>query len=624
MFSAATTLFRSTSNSLLVNPCIQQLFHSFNTINTPLSTKQALIDPNPPLVGQAIAIKEYLRENSIPFDESWTCIKALCCRSSNRISGLIHIGKEQGDFACSKCSTTGTWTDFTTQWQHLKSRTTCPKVNTVPVQLSNEDQKIWEQSQIIQEKDKDLIEALLTRYGFNEEYTISYTTLQRYGIRIYQDQLIAPLYDTDRSLVNIVLLDPSTHSDTKPLKLTTPFGLNILSARNAEIVIVDSIWNALCVFQTTGKVAIALPNGKLSIKIMLALEHLRKIHVWFWDDKAFAFRLASILNPHRCFMITYPMNAQMAFKGSHSLKTIVNESFAVINKCIEQFDTFRDLIRDELLQRTRFAGIQWQRFPMLTQILKGHRAGELTVLTGATGCGKTTFLSEYSLDLCIQGVSTLFGSFEIQTHRLAKVMLTQYSGLNLTKNLHVFDKFADQFARLPMFFMTFHGQESIDKVINTMGNAVAIHNIQHVIIDNLQFMMGMDYSNGDRFFKQDTLIHRFRKFATNNKCHVTVVIHPRKEGDEEELSVSSIFGSAKASQESDNLLIIQQRKLPTAAGGNIKYLQVVKNRFDGQLGRFALRFEKERLSFSRALPPQDESDDGQQQHQQQESCSIEQ
>ncbi len=45
-------------------------------------------------------------------------------------------------------------------------------------------------------------------------------------------------------------------------------------------------------------------------------------------------------------------------------------------------------------------------------------------------------------------------------------MLTQYSGLNLSKNMHVFDQFADQFARLPMFFMTFHGQESIDKVIN--------------------------------------------------------------------------------------------------------------------------------------------------------------
>ena len=32
--------------------------------------------------------------------------------------------------------------------------------------------------------------------------------------------------------------------------------------------------------------------------------------------------------------------------------------------------------------------------------------------------------------------------------------------------MDVFDKFADQFSRIPMFFMTFHGQESIDKVIN--------------------------------------------------------------------------------------------------------------------------------------------------------------
>lgn len=52
------------------------------------------------------------------------------------------------------------------------------------------------------------------------------------------------------------------------------------------------------------------------------------------------------------------MSAYKAFKSGHNVKAIVNESFAVINKCIEQFDTFRDLIRDELLQRTRFAGIQ--------------------------------------------------------------------------------------------------------------------------------------------------------------------------------------------------------------------------------------------------------------------------
>jgi hypothetical protein len=43
--------------------------------------------------------------------------------------------------------------------------------------------------------------------------------------------------------------------------------------------------------------------------------------------------------------------------------------------------------------------------------------------------------------------------------------------------MHVFDQFADQFSRLPMFFMTFHGQESIDKVINVSTKISAIESI---------------------------------------------------------------------------------------------------------------------------------------------------
>jgi len=70
------------------------------------------------------------------------------------------------------------------------------------------------------------------------------------------------LYDTNRSLVNVIFLDPSLHS-----KISAPFGLNILSARNVEIILVDSIWDALCVYQTTGKVAITIPNTKFSIRV---------------------------------------------------------------------------------------------------------------------------------------------------------------------------------------------------------------------------------------------------------------------------------------------------------------------------------------------------------------------
>lgn len=49
-----------------------------------------------------------------------------------------------------------------------------------------------------------------------------------------------------------------------------------------------------------------------------------------------------------------------------------------------------------------------------------------------------------------------------------------------------------------------------------------------------------------------------------------MVIHPRKEKDDE-LTTLSIFGSAKASQEADNVLIIQDKRI--AIKGK-KYLQV--------------------------------------------------
>lgn len=74
-----------------------------------------------------------------------------------------------------------------------------------------------------------------------------------------------------------------------------------------------------------------------------------------------------------------------------------------------------------------------------------------------------------------------------------------------------------------------------------------------------------------RFWKQDKIIAEFRNFATKYNCHVTLVIHPRKER-EEELTTLSIFGSAKASQEADNVLIIQDKRLTNLRGK--KYLQV--------------------------------------------------
>jgi hypothetical protein len=72
---------------------------------------------------------------------------------------------------------------------------------------------------------------------------------------------------------------------------------------------------------------------------------------------------------------------------------------------------------------------------------------------------------------------------------------------------------------------------------------------------------------------------------------VILVIHPRKEEDNSELGLSSIGGTAKSSQESDLVMIIQKL-------GQKKYLQILKNRYNGQLGKIPLIFDERTTTFS--------------------------
>lgn len=333
------------------------------------------------------------------------------------------------------------------------------------------------------------------------------------------------------------------------------------------------------------------------------MERFKELLLWFqydspsWDvAKNFAFKL----DEKRCLLIR-PTDAEPSpFEAQRkrlNIRQIIQRATPVKHKSITTFNTLRSDVLSELQNIEKVNGVKWKRFPILNKLLKGHRKGELTIITGPTGSGKTTFMSEYSLDLALQGVSTLWGSFEIRNARLASTLLRQFVGYSLEKKLHEFDHWATEFEKYPMYFMTFHGQQPLKLVLEAIEHAHYVYDINHVIIDNLQFMMGISNTyRTDKFWEQDNIIAVFRSLATKHNMHVTLVMHPRKEKAEDDLTTSSIFGSAKASQEADNVLIIQDKRLTSLKGK--KYLQIVKNRYSGDLGIMPLEFNKEALSYA--------------------------
>merc|ERR1719158_1335923 len=113
-------------------------------------------------------------------------------------------------------------------------------------------------------------------------------------------------------------------------------------------------------------------------------------------------------------------------------------------------------------------------------------------------------------------------------------------------------------------------------------------------------MIGSRNGSMDRFSQQDVAIERFRKFATLHNCHVTLVIHPRKDAEGEMLSVHSVYGGGKATQEADNVMLLQEEQSNDSFFKK-KYIELVKNRYAGDLGIVPLAFTKSFLTMSKSV-----------------------
>ncbi|KAM6184795.1 twinkle mtDNA helicase [Rhynchocyon petersi] len=582
----------------------------------------------PVLPVTATEIRQYLRTRGIPFQDGHSCLRAPSPfsgpsqhkdQASITTSFSLFIDKTTGRFLCMTSLAEGSWEDFQACMEG-RGDTTREGIllSEAPEAADLEEvRRIWDRAVPLWEL-PDPEEAQLARVMFGLT-KVTDDTLKRFSVRYLRPahSLVFPWFSPGSlGLRGLKLVAAEGQGDgVRYVETTIPrpgayhnlFGLPLISRRDVEVVLTGRELDSLALNQAMGLPTLALPRGTACLPPALLpyLEQFRRVVLWLGDDlrsweaaKLFARKL----NPKRCSLVR-PGDQQPrpleALNRGLNLSRILRTALPAWHKSIVSFRQLREEVLGELSNVEQVAGVRWSRFPDLTRLLKGHRKGELTVFTGPTGSGKTTFISEYALDLCTQGVNTLWGSFEISNVRLARVMLTQFAVGRLEEQLDKYDEWADRFEDLPLYFMTFHGQQSIRTVIETMQHAVYVYDICHVVIDNLQFMMGHEQLSTDRIATQDYIVGTFRKFATDNSCHVTLVIHPRKEDDDKELQTASIFGSAKASQEADNVLILQDRKLVTGPGK--RYLQVSKNRFDGDVGVFPLEFNKSSLTFS--IPP---------------------
>ncbi|PAV78879.1 hypothetical protein WR25_06952 [Diploscapter pachys] len=183
----------------------------------------------------------------------------------------------------------------------------------------------------------------------------------------------------------------------------------------------------------------------------------------------------------------------------------------------------------------------------------------------------------------------------MQEEKILKWMLVQYAGVPLyrVEFSQSIDSWLDKFERTKGPLTIMKSDEFRDKSINTISNAIRFHvengGIQHVVIDNLPFlvnqctMVGNDKSSSfDRFHLQDRFVGHMRQLATQQQIHVTMVVHPRKVDTDTDLDIQHFGGSARVTQEADNVLAIQRRRDERDRRMFRKFLYILKNRYGGR------------------------------------------
>lgn len=586
-------------------------------------------------------VENYLKRHEVAFRKTGRHLVIKECPFCHPTKGLaanmykLYVLTKTGVYMCHRCQAKGSWFQLRTQIGGAVDGACAPvvefdKISSSDVSsmesisdIENNSSKVPCPSrstlktyqQNLHLKHKEMLEFIAMERGLNKEVLDKYRVgLSHSTFRDDENGKISkelcymfPMFSSRRKLVRYKV---RAIAKKRFMKLDPKggdwglFGFDALPSGSKEVVLTEGEFDAMAVYQATGRPALSLPNGasSLPVSVVQSLERFKTIYLWMDDDipgQDGARQFAKKLGRNRCRSVQTNGSAKDAndalLKGL-DLEGMIAKARPVPHDGVATFKDLKSEVYNEIMHPKQLRGMQSRLLPQLTDILSGHRRGELSIYTGHTGTGKTTLLSQLSLDYCMQGTPTLWGSFEIRNVRLARLLLEQlYSSETGRPASTLRDNFAEwseRFEELPMYFMRYYGSSPIEKVIDAMEYGNYVHDISHVLLDNLQFMTsGQGRSSFDRFEIMDGAVQKLRQFSSEHNVHVSLVVHPRKENDDQAIQTASVFGSAKATQEADNVVILQRKR----GGGRV--LEVHKNRFDGELGSFPLSFDKETKLF---------------------------
>lgn len=208
-----------------------------------------------------------------------------------------------------------------------------------------------------------------------------------------------------------------------------------------------------------------------------------------------------------------------------------------------------------------YPSIALLNWPKFNEVIGGFRAREFTILCGATGKGKTTWLANVSANLLLQGTKHYVASVETGhcdfTKRVTSALIQEDVNTGdpvpLKKLQSIYRDYSQLLESDTLMLGLFDNRISCTELLLELEHAHSL-GCEIAMLDNLNFFLEITSAQNERI-EMDRVVHELIMFCKRIDMHVIMVMHPKKTEHGRVESEFDIKGSSTAVQEAHNVLL---------------------------------------------------------------------
>ena len=201
---------------------------------------------------------------------------------------------------------------------------------------------------------------------------------------------------------------------------------------------------------------------------------------------------------------------------------------------------------------------------VIDQKMRGLKKGFVTCLSGLRAAGKSSIISQLTIEAVQQGYRTALFSGELQPKNLLKWLTLQAAGKAYVKETQydnyyvvpepygeVISKWMDEKVYV---YNNYYGNE-FSSIMDQIRKCVVEHKVDLVILDNMMALNLMEMGS-DRYQQQSHFVECLENFAKAANVHILFVAHPRKSVGF--LRLDDVSGSNDIVNRVDNAFILHR------------------------------------------------------------------